>query len=70
MTEPLPRKLTDELIRLRRLRDTVLAILRREGVSQEAKLQALDRALGTERDPGERDEDAEAEEALDRERLS
>jgi hypothetical protein len=51
--------------------DTTLAILRREGSSREEKLRAIERAF--EAEPamqGERDEDAEAEEARDRERLS
>lgn len=60
----------DELARLRRLRDATLTILHREGLSHEEKVHAIARAFEEERDQGERDEDAEAEEARDRERLS
>jgi hypothetical protein len=63
--------LEDELARLRRLRDITLVILQGEGPSREEKLQAIEHAFESE--PafrGERDEDAEAEEARDRERLS
>jgi hypothetical protein len=73
MTEPVRRQLEDELARLRRLRDTTLAILQREELDGERKLQAIERALQDERTfQGERheDEDEEAEEARDRERLS
>jgi hypothetical protein len=71
MTEPVRRRLEDELARLRRLRDTTLAILQREEFDGEQKLQAIERALQNERTfQGERDEDEEAEEARDRERLS
>lgn len=71
MTDPLLRNQRDELARLRRLRDTTVAILRREGSSREEKLQAIERAFqGEPATQGERDEDAEAEEARDRERLS
>jgi hypothetical protein len=71
MTEPVRRQLEDELARLRRLRDTTLAILQREEFDGERKLQAIERALQDERTvQGERDEDEEAEEARDRERLS
>jgi len=71
MTEPVRRQLEDELARLRRLRDTTLAILQREELDGERKLQAIERALQDERTfQGERDEDEEAEEAQDRERLS
>jgi hypothetical protein len=69
--DPLTRNLMDELARLRRLRDATLAILRREGPSREEKLQAIERAFqGEPAIQGERDEDAETEEARDRERLS
>jgi hypothetical protein len=69
--DPLTRNLMDELARLRRLRDTMLAILQREGSSREEKLQAIERAFqGEPATQGERDEDAETEEARDRERLS
>jgi hypothetical protein len=73
MTEPVRRQLEDEVARLRRLRDTTLAILQREELDGERKLQAIERALQDERTfQGERheDEDEEAEEARDRERLS
>jgi glycosyltransferase A (GT-A) superfamily protein (DUF2064 family) len=71
MSEPMRRQLEDELARLRRLRDTTLAILQREEFYEERKLQAIERALQDERMfQGERDEDEEAEEARDRERLS
>jgi len=65
MTDPLLRHLEDELVRLRRLRDTTLAILRREGLSPEERLLGIEHAF-----QDERDEDEEAEEARDRERLS
>jgi hypothetical protein len=71
MTEPVRRQLEDELARLRRLRDTTLAILQREEFDGERKLQAIERALQDERTfQGQRDEDEEAEETRDRERLS
>jgi hypothetical protein len=71
MTEPVRGQLEDELARLRRLRDTTLAILQRVEFDGERKLQAIERALEDERTfQGERDEDEEAEEARDRERLS
>lgn len=70
MVDPALRHLEDELARLRHLRDAALTILRREGLSQEEKLHAIERAFQNERDEGERDEDADAEEARDRERLS
>jgi hypothetical protein len=67
----------DELARLRRLRDRTLDILDREDMSPTEKLQAIGRAFEQERSmprkarsKEERDEDAEAEEARDRERLS
>jgi hypothetical protein len=70
MVDPTLRQLEDELARLRQLRDAALTILRREGLSDEEKLHAIERTLLNRRDEGERDEDAEAEEARDRERLS
>ena len=71
MIEPVRQQLEDELARLRLLRDTTLAILQREEFDGERKLQAIERALRDERTfRGERDEDEEAEEARDRERLS
>lgn len=65
MSDPVLRHLEDELGRLRRLRDTTLAILQHEEASREEKLQAIERAF-----QAERDEDEEAEEVRDRERLS
>jgi hypothetical protein len=65
MMDPEMRHLEDELTRLRQLRDATLDILRHEGPSPEEKLLAIERAFA-----GERDEDAEAEETRDRERLS
>jgi hypothetical protein len=63
--DPALRHLEDELARLRRLRDATLAILRHDESSRDEKLRAIERAF-----QGERDEDEEAEEAGDRERLS
>lgn len=65
MTDPVLRHLEDELARLRRLRDATLEILRRQELSREEKLRAIEQAF-----QGERNEDEEAEEAGDRERLS
>jgi hypothetical protein len=65
MTDPVLRHLEDELARLRQLRDTVVTILQRDTLSREDKLRAIEHAI-----EGERDEDEEAEEAADRERLS
>lgn len=65
MVDPALRHLEEELARLRRLRDATLAILLREELSRDEKLQAIEHAF-----QGERDEDGEAEEARDRERLS
>lgn len=65
MTDPALRHIEDELARLRQLRDTTLAILQRQDLSGEAKLQAIERAF-----QGERDDEEEAEEAKARERLS
>ena len=65
MTDPTMRHLEDELTHLRLLRDTMLDILRHEWPSPEEKLLAIDRAF-----VGEWDQDAEAEETRDRERLS
>lgn len=67
----------DELVRLRRLRESTLAVLRRTELTPEHKLRAIERALedaGTVQSrpapEGVADEEAEAEEARDRERLS
>jgi hypothetical protein len=65
MTDPVLRHLEDELARLRRLRDTMITILRRDTLSREERLRAIEQAIES-----ERDEDEEAEEAADRERLS
>jgi hypothetical protein len=65
MTDPVLRHLEEELARLRSLRDMTLTILRRDGLTREEKLLAIERAF-----EGERDEDEESEEAGDRERLS
>jgi hypothetical protein len=65
MTDRMLRQVEDELDRLRRLREMTLAILRRTGSGPEEKLQAIEAAF-----EGERDEDKEAEEAGDTERLS
>jgi hypothetical protein len=71
MTEPMLPHLEDELARLRRLRDIALAILQEEGSSREEKLQAIEHAFeGESAFQAGRDEDAEAEEVRDRERLS
>jgi hypothetical protein len=70
MPDQLLQHLKDEVARLRRLREAMLTILRREGLSHEEKLHAIERAFQDEGDEGERDEDAEAEETRDRERLS
>lgn len=64
MADPL-RQLEAELASLRALRDRTLAILSQEGSDPAAKLRAIEAAF-----QAERDTDAEAEEAGDRERLS
>lgn len=65
MTDPLLRHLEDELTRLRQLREATLAILQREDLTRDQRLEAIERAF-----EGERDEEEDAEEARDRERLS
>jgi hypothetical protein len=65
MTDPLLRALEDELGRLRRLRDAVLEVLADPALGREAKLGRIEAAF-----LGERDENGEAEEVRDRERLS
>jgi hypothetical protein len=65
MTDPLLRALEDELGRLRRLREAVLEVLADPSLSREDKLGRIEAAF-----LGERDENAEAEEVRDRERLS
>jgi hypothetical protein len=65
MTDPLLRGLEHELTHLRYLRDTVLGILRDEQLAPTAKLQTIEHLLQS-----EQDQDEEAEETRDRERLS
>jgi len=65
MTDPLLRGLEHDLNCLRYHRDTVLGILRDEQLAPTAKLQAIERLLKS-----ERDQEEEAEETRDRERLS
>ncbi len=65
MSDPLLRGLEHELTHLRYLRDTVLGIHRDEQLAPTAKLQAIERLLKS-----ERDQEEEAEETRDRERLS
>ena len=65
MTDPLLRGLEYELTHLRDLRDTLLSILKDIQLSPTAKLEAIESAF-----QGERDQDEEAEETRDRERLS
>jgi hypothetical protein len=61
----------DELLRLRRFRDRIQAILAQTALAAEDKLQAIEAASDVEwLHPPEPDEDEEAEEARDRERLS
>lgn len=64
MTDPL-RQLEGELARLRALRDRTLAILSQAASNPADKLREIEVAF-----QAERDIDAEAEEAGDRERLS
>ena len=64
MADPL-RQLEAELAMLRALRDRTLAILSQEGSDPAAELGEIENAF-----QAERDTDAEAEEAGDRERLS
>jgi hypothetical protein len=65
MTDPLLRALEDELGRLRRLRDAVLDVLADPTISRDDKLGRIEATF-----LGERDENGEAEEVRDRERLS
>ncbi len=64
MTDQAARHLEDELARLRQLRNATLTMLRREGLSHEEKLHAIEPAFQEERDEGEHDEEAEAEERV------
>ena len=65
MTDPLLRALEDELGRLRGLREAVLEVLGDPTLSREAKLRRIEATFLS-----ERDENGEAEEVRDRERLS
>jgi hypothetical protein len=65
MTDPLLRALEDELGRLRRLRDAVLGVLADPTISRDDKLGRIEATFLS-----ERDENGEAEEVRDRERLS
>ena len=65
MTDPLLRALEDELGRLRRLRDAVLDVLADPTISRDDKLGRIEATFRS-----ERDENGEAEEVRDRERLS
>lgn len=65
MSAPLLRALEDELGRLRRLREAVLEVLADPSLSREDKLGRIEEAFLS-----ERDENEEAEEERDRERLS
>jgi hypothetical protein len=65
MTDPLLRGLEHELTRLRHLRDAVLGILNDQQLPPTAKLEAIERVW-----QAERDQDEDAEEIRDRERLS
>jgi hypothetical protein len=65
MTDPLLRALEDELRHLRRLREAVLDVLADSGLGREDKLGRIEEAFLR-----ERDENGEAEEVRDRERLS
>jgi hypothetical protein len=65
MTDPLLRALEGELGRLRRLRAAVLEVLADRSLSREDKLSRIETEFLS-----ERDENEEAEEMQDRERLS
>ena len=65
MTDPLLRALEDQLGRLRRLREAVLNVLADPNLSREDKLGRIEVVFLS-----ERDENEEAEEVRDRERLS
>ena len=64
MTDPLL-QLEQEVAHLRQMREAVLEILHQEPLTREAKLRAIEQVFAA-----ERDEDEEAEELRDRERLS
>ena len=65
MTDPLLRGLEHELTHLRDLRNALLSILNNLELPPTAKLEAIEEVLRR-----ERDQDEEAEETKDRERLS
>ena len=65
MTDPLLRALEDELRQLRRLRGAVLEVLADSTLGRDEKLGRIEAAFLS-----ERDENEEAEEVRDRERLS
>jgi hypothetical protein len=65
MTDPLLRGLEYEITHLRHLRDAVLGILNDQQLAPTAKLAAIEQVL-----QAERDQEEEAEETRDRERLS
>ncbi len=65
MVDPLLRALEQEVAHLRHTREAVLAILRQQQLPLEAKVRAIEQIF-----EAERDEDEEAEELRDRERLS
>jgi hypothetical protein len=65
MTDPLLRALEDELGRLRRLREAVLEVLADPTIRREDKLARIEATFLS-----ERDENGEAEEVRDRERMS
>lgn len=65
MTDPLLRALEEEVGHLRRLRAAVLEILSDERLARESKLRSIEQVF-----QAEHDEEEEAEELRDRERLS
>ena len=65
MTDPLLRALEDEVGHLRRLRAAVLEILSNEDLNREGKLHSIEQVF-----EADRDEEEEAEELRDRERIS
>ncbi len=65
MTDPLLRALEEEVGQLRHLRAAVLEILSDEGLNREGKLRSIEQVF-----EAERDEEEEAEELRDRERIS
>jgi hypothetical protein len=65
MTDPLLRALEEEVGHLRHLRAAVLEILGNEGLNIEGKLRSIEQVFDA-----DRDEEEEAEELRDRERIS